>query len=112
MSDRNVLFVVLAGMAFATMVWILGYQFYYWAYFDPQYAYLPEGSDQVVNAIAGAMNGAQTLIAAIVTAIVTWKVASKSHEAGKDAGLAVPTGSQVTPEATKGVIDGHQEDHS
>ncbi len=105
MSDRAVILVIVLGMAFAAMVWLLGYQFYYWAYFDPQYNYLPEGSEQVVNSVSAAMNGAQTLIAAIVTAIVTWKVASKSHEAGKIAGLAQPgslegTGKETTPDGT------------
>jgi hypothetical protein len=85
MSDRAVILIVLAGMVFATMVWLLGYQFYYWSYFDPDKPYLPEGSDQVVNSVSAMMNGSQTLIAAIVTAIVTWKVASKSHEAGQNA---------------------------
>lgn len=95
MSDRMVVIIVLTGMAFATMVWLLGYQFYYWAYFDPDKPYLPQGSDQVINSVSAMMNGSQTLIAAIVTAIVTWKVASKSHEAGKEAGLAQPTKSDA-----------------
>lgn len=98
MSDRAVIAIVFAGMAFATLVWLLGYQFYFWAYFDPDKPYLPEGSELVINAMAGTMNGAQTLIAAIVTAVVTWKVASKSHEAGKEAGLATSPSHDEPPQ--------------
>lgn len=105
MSDRAVILVILLGIGFATMVWLLSYQFYYWAYFDVDKPYLPEGSEQVINSVSAMMNGSQTLVAAIVTAIVTWKVASKSHQAGQEAALSIPPGTTTvsattTPEAT------------
>lgn len=105
MSDRAVILVILVAIGFSVMVWLLSYQFYYWAYFDPDKPYLPEGSDQVINSVSAMMNGAQTLVAAIVTAIVTWAVSRKSFQSGQDAAMSIPPGTTTvsattTPEAT------------
>lgn len=102
MSDRIVVFIVLVGMAMAAGVWVGGYQFLFWAFFDPDKPYLPEGSETVIVFITTAMGSAFSLVSLVVTAVVTYKVAQKSMDAGRDAALSVPgappVGSQESPE--------------
>jgi len=82
--------IVLSGMGFALLIWLLGYQFLYWSYFDPDKPYLPDGSEIVINFVTGSMGAAFALVAASVTAVITWKVAQKSMRAGQDAALSGP----------------------
>ena len=51
LTDRILVLVVLVGVGFAAGVYLLGYQFLYWSFFDLDKPYLPEGdaSEQVLN---------------------------------------------------------------
>lgn len=90
MSDRVAVTVILICLAIATGIWLLGYQFLYWAFFDPDKPYLPEGSETVIVFVTGSMGAAFALVSLVATAVVTYKVAQKSMQAGQDAALAQP----------------------
>lgn len=99
MSDRVAVVIILICLAIATGIWLLGYQFLFWAFFDPEKPYLPEGSDTVIVFVTGSMGAAFALVSLVATAVVTYKVAQKSMDAGRDAALSIPgapVGSQPT----------------
>ena len=90
MSDRVAVFIIFACLAIATGIWLLGYQFLFWAFFDPDKPYLPEGSETVIVFVTGSMGAAFALVSLVATAVVTYKVAQKSMQAGSDAALSSP----------------------
>lgn len=104
MSDRVAVLIILTSLAIATGIWLLGYQFLFWAFFDPDKPYLPEGSETVIVFVTGSMGGAFALVSLVATAVVTYKVAQKSMQAGSDAALSLPPGATLTSqEKTDGI---------
>jgi len=85
------------GYVFCFLVWILGAGFIWVAYFDPDFPYLPPGSDALVLFVTGAMGA--TLQWALGTATSSQSARQSAHavDAGKQAALAMP-GQELPPD--------------